>query len=243
LSQRSGMTVSRRGAMYMVELEYLKHLPIFEELAPVDLAAIDNVTVERRYKKNMIIFMEGEPGEGFHYVKSGKVKIVKMAQDGREHIINILGPGEVFAEVLLFNRGPYPATSVALEDSVIGIIKNVELENVVVDNPRIALHIIRVMNKKLLHAQMKIKTLALSDTFARTAQILGRLAQQYGREVTGGIRIDIDMTRQDLANLVGTTRETVSRVLSSMKKDKVIDLAEQQIIILDEQRLSRYQEM
>jgi CRP/FNR family cyclic AMP-dependent transcriptional regulator len=229
--------------MYMVELEYLKHLPIFEELAPVDLAAIDNVTVERRYKKNMIIFMEGEPGEGFHYVKSGKVKIVKMAQDGREHIINILGPGEVFAEVLLFNRGPYPATSVALEDSVIGIIKNVELENVVVDNPRIALHIIRVMNKKLLHAQMKIKTLALSDTFARTAQILGRLAQQYGREVTGGIRIDIDMTRQDLANLVGTTRETVSRVLSSMKKDKVIDLAEQQIIILDEQRLSRYQEM
>ncbi|SCM82037.1 cAMP receptor protein [uncultured Sporomusa sp.] len=229
--------------MYMVELEYLKHLPIFEELAPADLAAIDNVTVERRYKKNMIIFMEGEPGEGFHYVKSGKVKIVKMAQDGREHIINILGPGEVFAEVLLFNRGPYPATSVALEDSVIGIIKNVELENVVVDNPRIALHIIRVMNKKLLHAQMKIKTLALSDTFARTAQILGRLAQQYGREVTGGIRIDIDMTRQDLANLVGTTRETVSRVLSSMKKDKVIDLAEQQIIILDEQRLSRYQEM
>ena len=227
----------------MVELEYLKHLPIFEELAPADLAAIDNVTVERRYKKNMIIFMEGEPGEGFHYVKSGKVKIVKIAQDGREHIINILGPGDVFAEVLLFNRGPYPATSVALEDSIIGIIKNIELENVVVDNPRIALHIIRVMNKKLLHAQMKIKTLALSDTFARTAQILGRLAQQYGRQVPGGIRLDIDMTRQDLANLVGTTRETVSRVLSSMKKDKVIDLAEQQIVILDEQRLSRYQEM
>lgn len=227
----------------MVELEYLKHLPIFEELAPADLAAIDNVTVERRYKKNMIIFMEGEPGEGFHYVKNGKVKIVKISQDGREHIINILGPGDVFAEVLLFNRGPYPATAVALEDSVVGIIKNTELENVVVDNPRIALHIIKIMNKKLLHAQMKIKTLALSDTFARTAQILGRLAQQYGQKVPGGIRLDIDMTRQDLANLVGTTRETVSRVLSSMKKDKVIDLAEQQIVILDERRLSRYQEM
>lgn len=227
----------------MVELEYLKHLPIFEELAPADLAAINKVTIERRYKKNMIIFMEGEHGEGFHYVKRGKVKIVKMAQDGREHIINILGPGEVFAEVLLFNRGPYPATSVALEDSVIGIIKNTDLENVIVDNPRIALHIIRVMNKKLLHAQMKIKTLALSDTFARTAQILGRLAQQYGQQVPGGIRIDIDMTRQDLANLVGTTRETASRVLSSMKKDKVIDLIDQQIVILDEKRLSRYQEM
>ena len=231
-----------RGEIHVQELEYLRNIPIFEELAPEDLAAIAQVTVERRYKKNMIIFMEGEPGEGFHYIKSGKVKIVQMAPDGREHIINILGPGEVFAEVLLFNRGPYPATSVALEDSVIGIIKNSDLENVVTGNSHIALHIIRVMSKKLIHAQMKIRTLALSDTLSRTAQILVRLSQQYGRPVTGGVQIAVDMTRQDLANLVGTTRETVSRVLSSMKKDKVIDFAEQQIIILDEKRLGRYQE-
>lgn len=226
----------------MLELEYLKNIPIFEELAPNDLAAINKVTIERRYKKNMIIFMEGEPGEGFHYIKSGKVKITQMAQDGREHIINILGPGEVFAEVLLFNRGSYPATSVAIEDSVIGIIKNSDLESVVTENSRIALHIIRVMSKKLIHAQMKIRTLALSDTFSRTAQILVRLTQQYGHPVAGGVQIAIDMTRQDLANLVGTTRETMSRVLSSMKKDKVIDFAEQQIIILDENRLEQYQE-
>lgn len=224
----------------MLEFEYLKHIPIFEELAPADLASISKVTIERRYKKNMIIFMEGEPGEGFHYVKTGKVKIVRMTPDGREHIINILGPGEVFAEVLLFNRGPYPATAAALEDSVIGIIKNNDLENVVADNARIALHIIRVMNKKLLHAQMKIKTLALSDTYSRTAQILTRLSQQYGRPVPGGLQIDVDMTRQDLANLIGTTRETVSRVLSSMKKDKVLAFSDQQIIILDSKRLERY---
>lgn len=226
----------------MQGLEYLKHIPIFEELAPADLAAIDEVTIERRYKKNMIIFMEGEPGEGFHYIKSGKVKITQMAPDGREHIINILGPGEVFAEVLLFNRGPYPATAVAIEDSVIGIIKNNDLEKVVTENSRIALHIIRVMSKKLIHAQMKIRTLALSDTVSRTAQVLVRLSRQYGQPVTGGVQIAIDMTRQDLANLVGTTRETVSRVLSSLKKDKVIDFAEHQIIILDEKSLRRYQE-
>ena len=227
----------------MLEFEYLKHLPVFEELAPADLAAISQVTLERRYKKNMIIFMEGEPGEGFHYVKSGKVKIVKMSQDGREHIINILGPGDVFAEVLLFNPGPYPATAVALEDSVIGIIKNNDLENVVAGNARIALHIIRVMSKKLLHAQMKIKTLALSDTFSRTAHVLIRLSQQYGRAVAGGVEIDLDMTRQDLANLIGTTRETVSRVLNAMRKDKVLRFADQKIIIADEKRLDRYREM
>lgn len=224
----------------MLELEYLRNIPIFEELPPADLAAINKVTIERRYKKNMIIFMEGEQGEGFHYIKSGKVKIAQIAQDGREHIINILGPGEVFAEVLLFNRGAYPATSVAIEDSVIGIIKNSDLENVVAENTRIALHIIRVMSKKLIHAQMKIKTLALSDTFSRTAQILVHLSQQYGRPTAGGVQIAVDMTRQDLASLVGTTRETMSRVLSSMKKDKVIDFVEQQIIILDKKRLESY---
>lgn len=224
----------------MPEWEYLRNIPIFEELAPADLAIIDQVTIERRYKKNMIIFMEGEPGEGFHYIKRGKVKIAQLTQDGREHIINILGPGEVFAEVLLFNRGTYPATAVAIEDSLIGMIKNSELEKVVTENSRIALQIIRVMSKKLLQAQKKIKTLALSDTFSRTAQILTRLSQQYGQETGGGVQIAVDMTRQDLANLVGTTRETMSRVLSSLKKDKVIDFADQQIIIVDKARLDRY---
>ncbi|WP_246105415.1 helix-turn-helix domain-containing protein [Sporomusa termitida] len=83
----------------------------------------------------------------------------------------------------------------------------------------------------------------MSDTFSRTAQILIRLSQQYGRTVAGGVEIDLEMTRQDLANLIGTTRETVSRVLNSMRKDKVLHFADQKIIILDEQRLDRYREM
>jgi CRP/FNR family transcriptional regulator, cyclic AMP receptor protein len=227
----------------LLQWEYLKHIPIFEELGSEELSAIGKVTIDRKYKKNMIIFMEGEPGEGFHYVKSGKVKIVKMAQDGREHIINILGPGEVFAEVLLFNKGPYPATAIAQEDSAIGIIKNTDLETVIAENARIALHLIKVLNKKLLHCQMKIKTLALSDTFARTAQILVKLAHQYGEQTERGIQINIDMTRQDLANLVGTSRETVTRALSSLKKDKVIDFEDQKITVLKMDKLKEFREM
>lgn len=227
----------------MIEWEYLKHIPVFEELDAEELETIARVTLDRRYKKNMIIFMEGEPGEGFHYVKSGKVKIVKVAQDGREHIINILGPGEVFAEVLLFNKGPYPATAITLEDSAVGIIKNADLEVVVAANPGIALHLIKVLSKKLLHCQMKIKTLALSDTFARTAQILVKLSHQYGVQTERGIQIDVEMTRQDLANLVGTSRETVTRALSSLKKDKVLDFEDQKIIILKMERLMQYREM
>jgi CRP/FNR family cyclic AMP-dependent transcriptional regulator len=216
---------------------FLKNIPLFEDLAEGDLAVIGGLTITRKYHKDMIIFREAEPGEGFYYVKSGKVKILHTALDGREHIINILGPGEVFAEVLLFQKGGYPATAVALDDSVIGIIKNSDLEQAVLQYPTIALHLIKVLSQKLLHAQMKIKTLAFSDTYVRTAQNLVNLARQYGKQTERGLEIDIDMTRQELGNLVGTSRETVTRALSSLKKAKIIDLVDHKIIVLQWNRL------
>jgi CRP/FNR family cyclic AMP-dependent transcriptional regulator len=223
-----------------MDLEYLRNIPVFEDLAPADLALISQVTIERRFRKNGTIFMEGDPGEGFHYIRSGKVKVVKMAADGREHIINILGPGEVFAEVLLFNDAPYPATAVAVEDSAIGIIRNSDLEAVLIGHPRIAVHVIKVMSKKLLFAQMKIKSLAFSDSNAKIAQALENLARRHGKKTGRGLEIAIDITRQDVANLTGTTRETVSRVFTIMKKDKVLDDDERRIIVLDIDGLRQY---
>lgn len=222
----------------MTNWNFLKNIPMFEELAEEDLAVIGGLTITRKYRKDMIIFMEAEPGEGFYYVKSGKVKILHTSLDGREHIVKILGSGEVFAEVLLFHKGGYPATAVALEDSDIGIIKNSDLEQAVLNYPTIALHLIKVLSQKLLHAQTKIKALAFSDTYGRTAQNLVNLARQYGKPVENGLEIDIDMTRQELANLVGTSRETVTRALSSLKKSKIIDLIDHKIIILQWDRLA-----
>jgi CRP/FNR family transcriptional regulator len=225
-----------------VDFAYLRNVPVFEDLPPEDLAIISQVTLERKYSKNGVIFSDGEPGEGFHYVKTGKVKIVKLAADGREHIINILGPSDVFAEVLLFNKGPYPATAIAVEDSCIGIIRNSELEKVIIKHPHVAMNIIQVMSKKLLFIQQKVKSLAFSDSYAKVAQTVENLAFRYGRESQRGLEFDIDITRQDIANLAGTTRETVSRIFSAMKKEKVLDWDERRIVILDINRLHRYYE-
>ena len=223
-----------------MDFEYLRNVPLFEELSLDNLAAINQVTIERRYKKNETIFCEGEPGAGFHYVKSGKIKIVKLSTDGREHIINILGPGEVFAEVLLFNKGDYPATAVALEEACVGIIKNSELEHVVVSQPQIALNIIRVLSKKLQYVQVKIKSLAFSDSHAKIAQTVESLARRYGEATDRGLEVVVDMTRQEVANMAGTTRETVSRVFSIMKKDGVLDADERRIVIIDMAGLRQY---
>ena len=221
-------------------MEYLRHIPVFEDLASEDLALINQATTERRFGKNATVFVEGEPGEGFHYIKSGNVKILKQTADGREHILNILGPGEVFAEVLLFNDAPYPATAVAVEDSVVGIIANSRLEQLLVEHPRIAVHLIRVMSKKLLFIQMKVKSFALADSLAKVAQTVENLALRYGKKTSRGVEVAVDVNRQDVANLAGTTRETVSRVFGVMKKDGVLDGDERRIIVLNLDGLKRY---
>lgn len=221
------------------EIQYLKSVPVFGNLPDAQLLQIHKHTIERTYRKGTVLFLEGDPGQGFHYVKSGKVKIVKMADDGREHIIKIMGAGEIFAEVLLFNNRPYPATAIAVEESCIGLIKNLDLETLVLNNNELALQLIKALSQRLLYAQQKIKNLALNDVMARTAEILLRLASEHGQKKGGRIEISLDLSRQDLASLVGTTRETVTRMLSALKKDGVIDFTGQKVSILDEAALRR----
>ncbi|WP_333593726.1 Crp/Fnr family transcriptional regulator [Anaerospora hongkongensis] len=221
-------------------IQQLKKMPVFADLPDAQLKDLYQITTERKYRKGSVIFLEGEQGEGFHYLQSGKVKIVKMTDDGREHIINILSPGDLFAEVLLFNNRDYPATAIAVEDSKVGVIKNTDLERLILGNNLLALQLIKALSQRLLFAQQKIKNLALHDVTARTAETLLRLGTEHGRILTNGqIEITLDLSRQDLASLVGTTRETVTRTLSSLKKDKVIDFDIHKITIIEPNKLKR----
>lgn len=221
-------------------IQQLKKLPVFSDLPEKELTDIHKITTERGYRKGSTIFYEGDPGEGFHFLKTGKVKIVKMTDDGREHIINILSPGDLFAEVLVFNSRSYPATAIAVEDSKVGVIKNADLERLILNNNLLALQLIKALSQRLLFAQQKIKNLALNDVAARTAETLLRLGSQHGKTLpTGQIEITLDLSRQDLASLVGTTRETVTRTLSSLKKDKIIDFDGGKMVILQPGKLQR----
>lgn len=227
----------------MRDLEYLKKIPVFADLPDDALLAIHQRTIERTYRRGMVIFFEGDPGEGFHYVRSGRVKIVKAAGDGREHIIKLLSPGDIFAEVLLFNSQPYPATAIAAEDAAIGSISNTDLERLVLGNNKLALQLIKALSQRLLYAQQKIKNLALGDVLARTAETLLRLGREHGRQgENGAVVIAVGLSRQELANLVGTTRETVTRTLSALRKDKIIDFAGDSLVILKPERLKSYTE-
>ena len=219
-------------------MEYLKQVPLFSDLPAEVLKRIDAVVLERNYKKGESIFLEGEPGEGLHFVRTGRVKIVKTAEDGREHIIKFLKAGEIFAEVLLFNHLPYPAASVAVEDSRVGLIRNEDLEKLILENNALALLLIRSLSQRLLYAQQKIKELALQDVPARTAELLLRLSREQGiRDAAGKPLLELPESRQELAGLMGTSRETLSRTLSDFKRRKWISMEGNRIVLLQEEQL------
>jgi CRP/FNR family transcriptional regulator len=224
----------------MSKYDYLKQISIFSQLKEEFLQKIDSISIMRGYTKGRIIFMEGEPGEAFYYIKSGLVKISKVSSDGREHILHILNEGHVFAEVTLFNNTFYPATAEVLEEAQIGMIKNNDLEKLIIETPEISLELIKYLNNRLVEAQNKVRNLALYDTFGRTAQALVKLAEDYGRKTALGIELDLNISRQELANIVGTTRETVIRVLAAFKKEKSIELDKSNIIIKDIDKVKQW---
>jgi len=212
-------------------IELLKRVLVFSKLSEEQLKDIAKLEIRKEYKKGSVIFFEGEKGDAFYYILSGKVKMYKTDDEGKEIILNIFGEGSVIGEVTMFNDIDYPATAEVIEDAVLGMIYNREIENLVASHKDLALQIIKVLTKRLYHSQMNVKEMALTNVYLRTKNVLLNLAKEHGIKTSRGIELNLDITRQDIANIVGTTRETASRVMSELKKAGEIDIIGRKIII------------
>jgi CRP/FNR family transcriptional regulator len=221
----------------MQQPEVLKKIPFFADLADDELSMIAAVMAEKIFVKNALIFLEGDPGEGLFIIKQGRVKISKCSVDGREQILHLLKEGEVFAEVVLFDQGVYPATAEAVEETRVWLLRNEDMERLLQHQPKLAVKLLRLMSRRLRQAQLLIRDLALHDTCGRLAGLLLRFARREGEKTGKGIVLDLDLTRQELASMIGTSRETVARILSRFQKEGLLELDKQKIIIRDEQKL------
>lgn len=224
----------------MKNIDYVKKISFFSEIDDEDANKIANLIVERKYKKNMIVFMEGEPAEAVYFVKSGKVKISKNTPDGKEHIIHIMTDGDVFAEACLFGISPYPANAEAIEDSEVYMIKNSDLEKLLESSPKTAIQIIKVMSKRLNLVSSQIENLALRDAFGKTAALIIRLLKDNGINAENGAVLRTNLSRQDMGNMVGLTRETLTRALTRLKNDRAIEIERDEIIVLDMDKLKSW---
>jgi CRP/FNR family transcriptional regulator len=223
--------------------EYLRQTPVFAELNDAELEELATHVVERSLRRNTVIFHENDPASAFYFVKTGMVKIYKVSRDGREQVLSLLGAGQIFGDVPTFDGGPYPATAATMEDSEIYLIRREDFLEVVRQHPEIAIKVIRVLGARLRQALELVRDLAFKQVPHRLAGLLLKFGEEYGKEADGGILIDISLSRQELAEIVGTSRETVTRELKKMERAGLVSIARRQITIKDRDKLTSWARM
>ena len=222
-----------------MSIEVVKGLDMFKNADLATLESIASLLKIRTYPKNSYIFLEEQPSFGICFLIRGAVKLTKSDNFGKELILKLVKEGSVFGEVVLFNGGNYPATAMAMDDSEIAILYNEDLENQIKANPQLALNLIKIISLRLRTAQEKIKELALMDTKRRIYNLLLNWSKT-GEKDADKIIIDNKLTQQEMADLLGTTRETVTRTLKELKDCKILELERGKIILLDLYRLKDY---
>lgn len=223
-------------------LVLLRKVGLFSELDTGILLQIASVVIEKDFSKGKTIFFEGEEATAIYFVKKGKIKIAKMSEQGKEIIVHILGPGDIFAEVTLFQKNTvYPVTAEVIENAKVGMIRNEDLEKIILEKPQVAVELIRALTEKIMVMQERIRHLGSNDAVDRTIQVLLTLAHGHGTKTNHGIQICVNINRQDLASFVGTTRETISRILSRLANAKIIDISGKNIVITDLEGLKNWE--
>lgn len=223
----------------MGEANFLSRVSIFQELPEEDLEKIAALAVVRVYPKGAYVFQEGERGDGFYFVKRGKLKLSKLLPDGKEKILHFVQDGDIFAELLVFDGGPFPATAQALVDSQVGLIRNSDMKRLLQAYPDIAWRILVIMSRRLRQAVEQMRDMAFRDAYGRLSQGVLNLAKEYGVPTPEGIKIEMPLSQQELANLAGTSRETVARILGQWKREGLVEVRRRHLILRRPEDLER----
>ena len=213
--------------------QLLKNLPLFGELEDGDMREIWEQVHTRTYKKGNIILFEEDPGDSLFIINEGKVKITRLSEEGKEVILSILGEGEFFGEMSLLDGESRSANVIALSDSEVFILKRQDFLEIIHKNPQIAITLLEELARRIRKSDQQIEFLSLSDAENRVALTLLRLAEESGTFKMGQVTIDELPMQQDMANMSGTSRETISRMLSDFKAKEYIDRKGKKLIILD----------
>ncbi len=217
----------------MSTVDDLKRVPLFSDLSPAELERFAEVAREREYPKNSVILFEDDPGDALYVVSGGQVKVVLIGEDGREVILSVLSDGDFFGEMSLIDDEPRSAHVIAMRDSRLLVLRRDDFQQQLQEHPSIALKVLKVMVQRLRRADAKIGGLVLLDVNGRVAKLLLDLADE-----SGGPRITRKLTHHTIAQMIGSSRETVSRAMRELVERGLIDVTRREITIKDREGLS-----
>lgn len=214
--------------------QFLATVPILSGLDTVDLERFGELTREKTYPKGSVILFEDDPGDSLFIVRTGRVKVVLIGEDGREVILGVLGVGEHFGELALIDDQPRSAHVIAMEDSMLFVLRRDEFRRHVEANPKIAWALLTAISRRLRRADDKIGGLVLLDVPGRISRLILDLAEESGSE-----KVEKQLTHQTIAQMIGASRETVSRAMREFQDNGWIAVERRQIRITDRAALEK----
>jgi CRP/FNR family transcriptional regulator, nitrogen oxide reductase regulator len=212
-------------------LATLGEAPLLRGLSASSLEEVAAKAIEKRVKASGTLFREGEPASALYVLMAGRVKLTQVAADGHEVILRFVGPGEAVAALALFENATYPLTASAVSESVLLVWHRDVLQGLFQRHPALAVNAMRLLSERLREVQERFRELATERVAQRIARALLRLVRQTGRRVEGGVLIDLPLSRQDLAEMTGTTLYTVSRVLSEWEGQGILESARMKVLV------------
>ena len=205
--------------------------PLLRGLSASSLEEVAAKAMEKRVQAGGTLFREGEPASALYVLLVGRVKLTQVAADGHEVILRFVGPGEAVAALALFEDATYPLTASAVSESVLLVWHRDVLQELFQRHPALAVNAMRLLSERLREVQERFRELATERVAQRIARALLRLVRQAGRRVEGGVLIDLPLSRQDLAEMTGTTLYTVSRVLSEWEGQGILESARMKVLV------------
>ncbi len=215
-----------------IEGNIIKNIPFFAALTPDEVEQVERLITKRRFSKDQIVLFEEDTANYMYLVYSGKVRVVKMNEEGREQIITIHKKGDFFGEMALLDGKTSPATVIAHEDAVIGLLSKNDFELYLLSHETIRRKIIDLLCSRLRDSWAMIKILSFDNAEHRVMAVLDRLQELYGVVDDRGVIINVKLTHQQIANYASVARETMTRVLNKLEKEAVIQVLDNKSILL-----------
>jgi CRP/FNR family transcriptional regulator, cyclic AMP receptor protein len=218
-------------------LWYLKKVPLLADLAPDALANLAEIVEMKEIRRRQVIYLPGDPGSAVYVVNGGRVKVSKVTRDGKELTLAYRGPGEVFGEACLIDGSPREEMAEAMENALVTEIERNEFERLLATQAPLGYRMTKILAQRRREMESKIENLVFKDVNSKLAELLLRLATEYGVDDARGTLVALKITHQEMANLIGSTRETVSLTLAQFKRKGLIQTEGRKVIIADREGL------
>jgi CRP-like cAMP-binding protein len=221
------------------KLWFLKNIRLFEGISPSDMQEMEKITRMEEVKKRQPLYLTGDPSLTVYLLKRGRVKIANTAPSGKEVTFDIIEPGEVFGELDVLEDAPRSTSAEALDDALICLILRRDFDQYLVMHPTVMFKLTKLIGLRLKKIQSRVEDLVFRDVPARLAHLLSELSKTEGVADKQGIRLKVKLTHQEMANLIGCSRETVSTTMGQFRDDGLIQMDGRTITIVNEKGLSK----